>query len=252
MAEITLAAQALMPRWTIGRAMALADKAKAQDPDNARVLSARSEILQSVGRMNDAIEDAERAAQLDPLSPLARSGLIRALAYGGSIDRARQELQRAKQLWPETRTIRESEYSLERRFGNFEQAITSTERHPAVSFYVKARRDPSDANVRMFLVAMGQDGFDTPEAIFALQALGEMDRVDDFYELAAKPSIAEAIRADSYALFRPWLAKVRRDPRFMRLAKQLGLAAYWRQSARWPDFCIEPTLPYDCKKEAAR
>jgi len=53
-------------------------------------------------------------------------------------------------------------------------------------------------------------------------------------------------------LFRPSLHRFRQDPRFMIVAKQLGLIDYWRARRKWPDFCFEPDLPYDCKKEAAR
>jgi len=27
---------------------------------------------------------------------------------------------------------------------------------------------------------------------------------------------------------------------------------YWRKSGKWPDFCFDPKLPYDCKVEAAK
>lgn len=42
----------------------------------------------------------------------------------------------------------------------------------------------------------------------------------------------------------------RQDPRFMPLAQRLGLVDYWRQSGRWPDFCSEQDLPYDCRAAA--
>jgi hypothetical protein len=38
----------------------------------------------------------------------------------------------------------------------------------------------------------------------------------------------------------------------MRLAKRLGLVDYWERSGKWPDFCIEADLPYECKDEAAK
>jgi len=48
------------------------------------------------------------------------------------------------------------------------------------------------------------------------------------------------------------MAPQRRDPRFMKLAARIGLVDYWTTSGHWPDFCSEPGLPYDCRKEAAR
>jgi hypothetical protein len=52
-------------------------------------------------------------------------------------------------------------------------------------------------------------------------------------------------------LYRPAFRKFHHDPRFMRVAGRLGLVDYWRSSGNWPDFCFDPDLPYDCKREAA-
>ncbi|HEY5458789.1 MAG TPA: TIR domain-containing protein [Sphingomicrobium sp.] len=42
------------------------------------------------------------------------------------------------------------------------------------------------------------------------------------------------------------------DPRMMAVAKRLGLLDYWQKTENWPDFCFDPDLRYDCKKEAAK
>jgi hypothetical protein len=49
----------------------------------------------------------------------------------------------------------------------------------------------------------------------------------------------------------PW-ANLRRDRRFMTLVRRTGLIQYWRETGRWPDFCAERNLPYNCEAEAAR
>ena len=36
------------------------------------------------------------------------------------------------------------------------------------------------------------------------------------------------------------------------VAKRLGLLDYWQKTENWPDFCFDPDLRYDCKKEAAK
>jgi hypothetical protein len=38
----------------------------------------------------------------------------------------------------------------------------------------------------------------------------------------------------------------------MQVAKRIGLVDYWRSSGKWPDFCQDPSVPYDCKAEAAK
>ena len=252
MAEIVLAEIALHPLWDFGNALQVLDEAKSDDPNNAAVLSARSVWLQTVGRMRESIADAELAARMDPLSPNVRSELIRTLAYGGKIDRARVELAAAKRLWPEAQSVRETESSIERRFGNFEKVFSEEESDPGVPAYIRARRDPTDANVSAFLRSMEESGLVGPRAVFALQGLGEMNRVDDFFAVAARPGVAKSISKDTYALFRPWVAPARRDPRFMRLAQQVGLVDYWQKTGNWPDFCSDPDLPYNCKAEAAK
>jgi hypothetical protein len=45
---------------------------------------------------------------------------------------------------------------------------------------------------------------------------------------------------------------LRRDPRFMQLAVRYRLVDYWRSSGKWPDFCSDPGLPYNCRTEASR
>jgi hypothetical protein len=45
-------------------------------------------------------------------------------------------------------------------------------------------------------------------------------------------------------------APLRRDPRFLQLAARIGLVDYWRNSGKWPDFCSDPKLPYNCQAQA--
>jgi hypothetical protein len=45
---------------------------------------------------------------------------------------------------------------------------------------------------------------------------------------------------------------MRQNPRFLHVAQHFGLLKYWQQSGKWPDFCFESDLPYDCKAETAK
>jgi hypothetical protein len=53
-------------------------------------------------------------------------------------------------------------------------------------------------------------------------------------------------------LFRPAFRNFHRDPRMMQVAARFGLLRYWQSSGKWPDFCFDPDLPYDCRRELAK
>ena len=250
MAEATLAEIELDPERPVGRSIALVDKAKTQEPNNPTVLMTRSAELQRVGRMRDAVDDATQAAKLDPLSASTRANLISVLLYAGEADRAREELAKAKQLFPNAPTISEAEYSLELRLGDVQKAIRQQGGiSPAAKIYVKARLEPTRGNIATFLALLQRQEPGSGQLVFGAQGLGEINRVDDFYALIGSKGFPSKA---SYVLFRPWMASVRSDPRFMRLSDGLGLVDYWKKSGNWPDFCLEPGLKYDCKTEAAK
>jgi hypothetical protein len=253
MAEITVAEYEAGRNLSFSEAVGLLDKAKSQDPDNPFVLSQHALAMVSTGRVIESVDDERRAAALDPLSPGVRAEYIRTLAYAGKIDLARAELARAKQLWPGTETLREAETSIELRYGDFEKVLRESEEYsgPAVNLYIAARKDPTDSNVAAVLGYLNNNRTNSGLAAMGVQALGEMNRVDEVFRFldAAPPDVLKGV---TYVLFRPWLANARRDPRFMALAKRIGLLEYWQKSGHWPDFCSDPGLKYDCKAEAAK
>lgn len=255
MAEATIAELSLDPNIPVTRAVALVDKAKSDDPDNAAVLNAHAMLMQNVGLMHDAIDDSRHAAQLDPLSPYTRAQLISSLLYGGQIDQARAELAQAKQLWPDVPAIDQADFAIEIRAGDAEKALRQQGNTGAgAALYLKVLREPTEANVDAFLRFIRADPHDLARMGWALQLLGQINRPAEFYALVSEfqPYHFDALRQDSYVLFRPWMASIRRDPRFMELSSKLGIVAYWRTTDKWPDFCREPDIPYDCRKEAAK
>jgi Flp pilus assembly protein TadD len=242
----------LLPNMAYGEALEILANAKERAPDSAQIYGAEALALARVGRNNEAIEAARRAAELDPLSPTAQSNLIMTLARGGRIDDARQELARAGKLWAGTAVLRDTEYSFNMRYGDAKIAARQSNESGA-QVYLRARADPSPANVAALLALLRDlethpDGGDVG---FAVQALGDLHRTDDiFHWLTLIPPEVEASGTD--ILFRPGLADARRDPRFMAVAKRLRLLDYWQSSGHWPDFCRDPKLTYDCKAEGAK
>jgi hypothetical protein len=86
---------------------------------------------------------------------------------------------------------------------------------------------------------------------WAVQALGEFKGVDEVLALVARTP-TDMVANSGYLFFRPGLAALRQDPRFMAVANRIGLVRFWRSSNKWPNFCSDPQLPYDCKAEAAK
>jgi hypothetical protein len=86
-----------------------------------------------------------------------------------------------------------------------------------------------------------------------IQTLSTLGFVDDAFAAADRyvPTAPVANGTPFFLFFTP-AAPMRRDPRFIKLAARLGLVDYWRTTGHWPDFCSDPSLPYNCKAEAAK
>ncbi|MGE5063276.1 MAG: TIR domain-containing protein, partial [Myxococcales bacterium] len=257
MAEASLAEVILDPDLSFDRAIALVDRAKQHDPHNPLVLRAHASVLQNVGRMYEATEDLQQAAQLDPLSPYTRADLITTLLYAGMIEKARAELNQAKRLWPGAPAINEASFAFEVHEGDTEKVMQERGIELTGSrLYVAALRDPTDEKVGAFLNYMKSDltGRGLGRFGWALQLLGHVNRPAEAFALIDRfrPDQVEALRRNSYILFRPWMASLRADPRFMQLSGRLKLTNYWIRTNNWPDFCSNQIHAYDCKTEAAK
>jgi TolB-like protein len=85
-----------------------------------------------------------------------------------------------------------------------------------------------------------------------IEILAVLGLTDDAFELAKRyiPG-APLTGGRTDFLFGPLTTSLRRDPRFMVLVDRLKLVDFWLASGKWPDFCADSTLPYNCKKEAS-
>ena len=182
---------------------------------------------------------------------------ISALFYAGRFEAARQELAKAEQLWPGTDTLLDVKFRYHLRYGDPKEALKivqaegielGMERFPQCSHRSKpgkskALKEYMDKRIQ----TAGAEGLG-----YYIQTSGEFGWENDLYDTLLKwPNDDDlGLVADIY--FRPTMKAFRNDPRFMLLAKRSGLLAYWQESGHWPDYCFEPGLPYDCKKEAAK
>jgi tetratricopeptide (TPR) repeat protein len=258
--EIYVARAALLPITSFEERLALVDRAVNLDLDNADVRVIRSELLASFGRNTDAIEDAKRAVAINPLSPGFRSHLITTLTYGGQTAAAEEELRRAEQLWPGSPTIEDARFRLHSRYGDAKDAlkmIRSPDFHQPypvqdMEKYLVARIDPTPVKVESAIAAVRSADLAQGRKVAQLeQLLADFGRNDELYSiLMSLPS--DRLRFVSQSFYRPNFRRFRQNPRFMQLERRAGMISFWRKTGKWPDFCFEPDLPYDCKKEAAK
>jgi tetratricopeptide (TPR) repeat protein len=252
--ELAVAGVRLRDKIDYGRDIDELSTSVERAPANPLLLSELSNALLKVGRMADAVGKARRAAELDPLSPGGMTTYIMTLAHAGQLESARNELGKAEKLWAGTGSLRDAQTAFHVRYGDPTVAMRLDPEGYNTAAYQNARANPSPATISKF--KSGIDEF-RPKSVtadqvgWAIQGLGEFGFVDDvYYWLGRLPD--DQIAAISYLLFRPALASVRRDRRFMPLAKRIGLVNYWQRSGNWPDYCSRPGISYDCKAEAAK
>ena len=246
------------PRPILGW-MRFADEALEKKPDNAAILENHAIGLGHVGQMREAVEQARRASEIEPLSPGARQTLIEFLADSGAHQAARRELDEAERLWPGASNILQARFWFEYRYGDPKKALAIIESgrlgfipSPAQTSFLQARIDSSPAKIALAIAdareAYERDGM--PSRL--IETLATFGRKDEAIEvlLSADPKVAYGIISTFFR--RPALKEVRSDPRFMVVARRYGLVEYWQATGRWPDFCFEADLPYDCKQEAAK
>jgi tetratricopeptide (TPR) repeat protein len=255
-----LLAQANLANLDWRRELPLLDRAIALEPNEAIFYTIRSTALQEVGRMEDAVADAEKGVELDPLSPIAAASRINALMYAGQLTNAKDEIASAYKIWPNDPDLKAADFGFSMRYGDprhGEQLVTKvlTNQRDQDMLPVRkvliARENPTQANVEEALSAWraAMESF-PPAANHYLLALGTFGRMEEALRLAANSKLRPFLETQIF--FRPEFEKMRHDPRFMAVAAQYGLVRYWKSSGNWPDFCSDVGLRYQCKTEAAK
>lgn len=258
MAEAYSAEIQLLPGREFKKGLQIADKGLALHPDNPRLLGLRAGLLLDVGRMNEAVAQAKRAAEIDALSPATQAYYINTLTYAGLTESAQAELRRAESLWPGAGPLIDARFRINARYGdpNISLEIMRSIPEPGTpaifETFLLARIDRTTANIDRAVADAAALAASRPYGTAILiQVLGEFGRDDQIFDAIMK-SRGTDIAGIYDALFRPQLRNFRRDPRFMIVAERAGLIDYWRSTGKWPDFCFEADQPYDCKAEAAK
>ena len=207
-------------------------------------------VLRQVGRLQEALEIAERARSLgDPRMHSVRVPLTFLHAQSGDMRGARARLDEAWRDNP--RLARDLDFTV-----TFWWDDPATARRNLVRLGSGERSGLDLACFDRHLAAIARRrvvrGLEadcaTVDSDWRVRMLARQGDVDGAYAEAANPTVVN--QRSTIFLFYPEMKAFRADPRFMPFAARLGLVDYWRNTGHWPDFCSEPDLPYDCKAVA--
>jgi TolB-like protein/DNA-binding winged helix-turn-helix (wHTH) protein/Tfp pilus assembly protein PilF len=194
-----------------------------------------AQYLYGVQRFEEAIEQAERAQRLDPVSSYVNTLAAMAYFLGGHVDRARATWQRVIDLDPmhslASRYMAESylkDRNYERMIGILERQLTYTPKENFVlgalaHSYARAGRREEALKLTHDLVRREASGEvqDTFSTIWAYVGLGEYDEAFARLEKVAAAGRGRMIwlRVD------PWLESLHGDRRFQEIVGRMNLPA---------------------------
>lgn len=230
-------------KWEFAAALRNLERALELEPDNANVNQWYGEQLNTVGRISEGAHYLQRARDLDPLSPVANNSLAQTYLLEGRYEKALEQVRTARELgYVACQNAGLSTLALVGS-GRFQDALDGLERTPdwpEEDFQVqihglKLLIDPQDASALAYLTGPTRDFDDSYACGFSAYVyLSLAGRVDEAFAILGPLSERKALFTAT--LFMPSLAALRRDPRFLDVAKKTGLLQYWRENA-WPDMC---------------
>jgi tetratricopeptide (TPR) repeat protein len=259
----------LLPFADYGGRDTLHRRALAAAPHDPEVLNLAGQFLAEVGRLDDALDLAGKAAELDPLYwPAAqwRAGLLGALSRH---DEARPLWDAALARWPEVEALACEAIADAANAGDWprlELLIDASRRRGHVSARFQAfaeahrnRRAPRPGTLQAhrdrIAERFARDRRIALIDLTHLHAMGAADEAFDYVERASFAHMFEAggeLRAGVWAPAVIFVAANRAmiaDRRFVRLCARLGLVTYWIETDRWPDCADAPGLNYDFRAE---
>ena len=256
-----LALERLQPGRNFAASEHLLDQALAADPDSSNANSFMAQFLAETGRIRASLAYTDHASVFDPFCLCSSN--YQELAWIGQTAAANAQLARFVRLYPHLRGLWFSAgdtYSAEGDWKDYDAWLKDRASWPAgfVDKYAASLRliEEAEKGRKPATLAAARRAILAAEALplqIKISDLARLGFVDDAFRLGeayARDSIT-VYNAPTF-LFTPDTASLRRDRRFMGLAAELGLVSYWRSTGKWPDFCAEPGLPYDCKAEAAK
>ena len=215
------------------------------EPNEATPHHWYSILLGKVGRLDQALEQARRAQELDPTSAILAANLAANYLARGEYDQALRYVELSEGLGI-SKTQSGVRATIALRRGDWDQA--------RALLLAQEGTPPEIAPLTERLVAAVRDPRLRPQVIAEMRALDpaivpQVDLVAPYIELGAIDVAYEILLAelekDPKAWARGWDVSIawgpagaafRRDPRFGDLAQRMGLVDYWKQYG-YPDGC---------------
>ena len=251
-----MALAGLLPLDHYGQREALLKKALSVRPTECGCeRQAYGDFLASVGRMEEAVEQYERARDMRPLAPFSNLRFAQALYMVGRNEEADGVLHSTLELWPDATSLRLLKIKSALWTRRYDQAIaeltapnlplTSTQRKALTAAFVAlksgdpAPRAKSIADLQSFAA---DPRYNDRVVVGTLAALGA--------RAAALQAAANLVRArglfDAEVLFEPNMAAARAEPGYAELVRKFGLVGYWRSTSSPPDICRDAAKPRFC------
>jgi DNA-binding winged helix-turn-helix (wHTH) protein/TolB-like protein len=237
------------------------------DPDSPWITNFLADRLKDVGRTGQALTLAASSWNRDPYHDSKIGLLLRMLEATGDTRNAQSIYQTGSRGWPNDHVIfwdrmygilDRGDFDALAEFGKFAPPDVAADVEAAQPVFaaLKAR---DLAKARAACPADQPGSFKRDLCMLALARLGDsrhaMDIAFGTYpdRIGRTPAEEERLWLDSPRfgdtdiLVGPAAAPLRSDPRYLELARRLGLLAYWR-SGRRPDFCQPPKPEPICSK----
>ena len=233
--------------------MAYAERAFALAPKHTGVLNTLSFDYGRAGWIAEATAHARLGVELDPLE----GGEYVTLGYlqmvSGRLDDAESTFMRAwNNLGLRAYFVWEGVFEIHILKGDLQAAEDWLSRRPSIdgtqrrrvliSGLRNARSGDRERAIREMIDASNRGEAPLSETFDYLLAL---DAEDEAFELV-KNGIRNGRHFMIHHLYKPFAGQLRREPRILGLADELGIADLWRTTKRMPDFCDDVKQFYEC------
>ncbi len=250
-------ALAMVGKWQGEPVLDILERGIRVDPDFARLHKHYSLALSSSGMVSAAVDPALRAVALHPHDPSLYQIAVAALLNAGRTEEALALADKMQRRWRYDRGVAMQRLDVlyyerdpEAALAAFSASPLRDEPGAQIIGEALAWRANPDAYDWLGFDRMGQRIYAANRSAaweLAMAAARMDDKGRALHWLARAPPAAFN---DWSLLFAPEARAVRRDPRFFDKMASVGMVAKWQKSGRWPDFCADPGLAYDCRARA--